>query len=283
MPDFDFTGELSLKIELHMLRPITENVHSGNGPVSLVAWPCITRQSLCRKGPFIISTGGGGAVEDGVGHDFFDKLKWGRKFFVVFLVLKSGFYVPNHVFLNDLVWVWALLSNFKRKWVMKLRIMIPGATWMARGVIRLVHGHTKSTLITYFSGMKIDPKYAFLNAFFLICPLCPFQNLSTWPKTQPFFPILHVFAPLNDVRAYSAWSWKTTLITWIFGRAWYPPWHSSGPPGIMIYHVPTKYKIFLSKGVLSPCNHRQGASSLDPCTSLTECPSHNSKFNDAHA
>ena len=34
---------------------------------------------------------------------------------------------------------------------------------------------------------------------------------------------------------------------------------------IMIYHVPTKYKIFLSKGVLSPCNLRQGASSLDPC------------------
>ena len=50
-------------------------------------------------------------------------------------------------------------------------------------------------------------------------------------KNTPFFPILHVFAPLNDVRAYSAWSWKTTLITWIFGRAWYPPWHSSGPPG----------------------------------------------------
>ena len=36
IPDFDLTGELSLKIELHMLRPITENVHSGNGPVSLV-------------------------------------------------------------------------------------------------------------------------------------------------------------------------------------------------------------------------------------------------------
>ena len=36
MPDFDLTGELSLKIELHMLRPITEKVHSGNGPVSLV-------------------------------------------------------------------------------------------------------------------------------------------------------------------------------------------------------------------------------------------------------
>ena len=32
--------------------------------------------------------------------------------------------------------------------------------------IRLVHGVTKSTLITYFSGMKIDPKYTFLHAFF---------------------------------------------------------------------------------------------------------------------
>ena len=36
MPDFDLTGEHSLIIELHMLRPITEKVHSGNGPVSLV-------------------------------------------------------------------------------------------------------------------------------------------------------------------------------------------------------------------------------------------------------
>ena len=104
---------------------------------------------------------------------------------------------------------------------------------MARGGIRLIHGLTKSTLITYYSGRKKDPKYAFLHAFFLICLSCSFQNLSIWPKTHPFFPILHVFAPLNDVRAYSAWSWKTPLITWIFGRAWYPPWHSSGPPGIL--------------------------------------------------
>ena len=33
-------------------------------------------------GPFIISTGGGGGpVEYGVGHDFFDKLKGGHNFF----------------------------------------------------------------------------------------------------------------------------------------------------------------------------------------------------------
>ena len=104
-----------------------------------------------------------------------------------------------------------------------------GGTRMVRGGIRLVHGLTKSTLIMYFSGMKIDPKYVFLNAFFLICLSCSFQNLYIWPKIHLFFPILHIFAPLNNVRAYSAWSWKTTLITWIFGRAWYPPWHSSAP------------------------------------------------------
>ena len=53
-----------------------------------------------------------------------------------------------------------------------------GGTRMARGGIRLVHGLTKSTLITYFSGMKKDPKYVFLHAFFLICLSCSFQNLS---------------------------------------------------------------------------------------------------------
>ena len=82
--------------------------------------------------------------------------------------------------------------------------------------IILVKGLSKHTLNMYSSGTKIDPKYAFLHAFFLICPSCPFQNLSTWPKTHPFFPILHIFAPLNDVRMYIVWSLKTTLITWIF-------------------------------------------------------------------
>ena len=57
-----------------------------------------------------------------------------------------------------------------------------------------------------------------------------FPKLVYRTKNTPFFPILHIFAPLNDIRAYSAWSWKTALITWIFGRAWYPPWHSSAPP-----------------------------------------------------
>ena len=85
-----------------------------------------------------------------------------------------------------------------------------GALEWQEGVSKLVHGHTKSTLITYFSGMKIDPKYA----FFVTCPSCPFQNLSIWPKTHHFSNFA-CFVPLNDIRVYSAWSWKTTLITWI--------------------------------------------------------------------
>ena len=125
----------------------------------------------------------------------------------------------------------------------KLLIHARGATRMARGGIRLVHGLTKSTLITYFSGMKKDPKYAFLHAFFLICLSCSFQFVYM-TKNTPFFPILHVFAPLNDVRAYSAWSWKTTLITWIFGQAWYPPWHSSAP-------LPPPKKKFMPKSEIN--------------------------------
>ena len=58
MPDFDLTCELSLKIELHMLRPITEKVHSGNGPVSLVTRKVLTTplaESAVNKSQWAIS------------------------------------------------------------------------------------------------------------------------------------------------------------------------------------------------------------------------------------
>ena len=54
----------------------------------------------------------------------------------------------------------------------------PGGHLYFRLDIILVKRLSKHTLNTYFSGMKIDPKYAFLHAFFLICVSCPFQNLS---------------------------------------------------------------------------------------------------------
>ena len=60
-----------------------------------------------------------------------------------------------------------------------------------------------------------------------------FPKFVNMTKNIPFFPILHVFAPLNDVHAYIAWSWKTTLITWFFFffflRGWYPTSNTSGP------------------------------------------------------
>ena len=118
----------------------------------------ITRQSLCRKGPFIIFTGGGSGRIWGGSCLFLISWRGGVvSFFVLFFWFSKAVFICLTMFL---VWVglWGLLSNFKRKWVMKLRSMI--------------------------------------------------------------------------------------------------------------YHVPTKYKIFLSKGVLSPCNLRQGASSLDPCKHL---------------
>ena len=62
-----------------------------------------------------------------------------------------------------------------------------GAHLYFRLDIILIKGLSKHTLNTYFSGMKIDPKYPFLQAFFLIFPSCPFKNLSLWPKRHPFF------------------------------------------------------------------------------------------------
>ena len=54
--------------------------------------------------------------------------------------------------------------------------------------IILVKGLSKHTLNTYFPGMKIDPKYAFLHAFFLICPSCPLKICQyDKKKTHPFF------------------------------------------------------------------------------------------------
>ena len=54
--------------------------------------------------------------------------------------------------------------------------------------IILVKLLSKHTLNTYFSGMKIDPKYAFLHVFFLICVSCPSKICQSDPKHTLFFP-----------------------------------------------------------------------------------------------
>ena len=73
--------------------------------------------------------------------------------------------------------------------------------------IILVKELSKHTLNTYFSGTKIDPRRVFACVF-LNLSVMSFPKFVNMPKDILFFPILHVFAPLNDVRAYIAWSWK---------------------------------------------------------------------------
>ena len=70
--------------------------------------------------------------------------------------------------------------------------------------IILVKGLSKQTLSTYFSGMKIDPKYAFLHAFFLNFSNVSLPKFVNMTKNTPFSPILHVLVPLNDVHTYIA-------------------------------------------------------------------------------
>ena len=80
------------------------------------------------------------------------------------------------------------------------------------------------------SKKKGPLKHFFMLSFLIFHHVFFFQNLWPWPKTQPFLPILHVFVPINDVCTYTAWSWKSTLITWIFLWGWYPTSNASGPP-----------------------------------------------------
>ena len=50
-----------------------------------------------------------------------------------------------------------------------------------------------------------------------------FPKFVTMIKNTPFPPNFARFLHLNDVRAYIAWSWKTTLITWYYVRV---VWHT---------------------------------------------------------
>ena len=74
-------------------------------------------------------------------------------------------------------------------------LWLPGGHLYLKLDIIRVKGLSKHILNTYFSGMKIDPKYAFLHAFFIIWASCSFQKLSIWPKTYPFFQFCTLLHP----------------------------------------------------------------------------------------
>ena len=42
------------------------------------------------------------------------------------------------------------------------------------------------------------------------------SKICQYDQKHTLFSNFAHFAPLNDIRAYIAWSWKTTLIMWIF-------------------------------------------------------------------
>ena len=105
--------------------------------------------------------------------------------------------------------------------------------------IILVKGLSKHTLNTYFSGVKLYPKYVFLQAFFLILSIMSFPKFvnTCMTKNTPFFPILHVFAPLNDVRTLPGPENNPNYVNFFtrmisnFKYKWPPP---PPPPGCVL-------------------------------------------------
>ena len=108
-----------------------------------------------------------------------------------------------------------------------------GALYFGVDIIHL-KGLSKHTLSTYFPGMKIDPNYAFLHAFSLICPSCPFQNWWNWQKHTLFSNFAWFCAPKQCMHVHRLVQ-KTTLtlnyvIFFFFLRGWYPTSIQVPPP-----------------------------------------------------
>ena len=96
--------------------------------------------------------------------------------------------------------------------------------------------HCKHVFFRY-ENRPYNVFYVFACVFFLNLSAMSFPKFVNMTKNTPFFPILHVFALLNDVREYIAWSWKTTPITWFFfffyedDNQLQIQLYTSGPPG----------------------------------------------------
>ena len=80
-----------------------------------------------------------------------------------------------------------------------------------------------------FFRYKIRSQICIFACVFLNLLVMSFPKFVTMTKNTPFLPILHVFAPLNNVRTYTAWSWKDNPN---FLQRWYPTSNTSAPlPG----------------------------------------------------
>ena len=98
------------------------------------------------------------------------------------------------------------------------------------------HRHNRPYALGTLNSNKsiIKPRYAI---FFTIRVKLLFEpivlsKICLYNQKHTRFSNFARFCTPKRCTTYSAWSWKTTLFTWIFWRNWYPPWHSSGPPGV---------------------------------------------------
>ena len=132
------------------------------------------------------------------------RMSWEKIMFIMIKLIIKFIKWDSAIFQLDIVIGWNEKVGPKAKCPQKLtrveKMLRQGHKWPLKLIsggggrhlyftldIILIKGLSKHTLNTYFSGTKIDPKFAFLHAFFLICLSCPFQNWSIWPKTHLFF------------------------------------------------------------------------------------------------
>ena len=119
-----------------------------------------------------------------------------------------------------LLWILGWLSPMFKGCIYKhvvVTTFIPrGATcisgWVSSSYKRTFKAHLKHVIFRYENRPQI---HIFACTFLNLC-IMSFPKFVNMTKNTPYFPILHILLPLNDIRAYIAWSWKTTLITWIF-------------------------------------------------------------------
>ena len=109
-------------------------------------------------------------------------------------------------------------------------IMCPGATCISGWIYHPRKRTSNHTLNTYFSGMKIDPKYAFLACVFLNLSIISFPKFVNTTKNTPFFPNFTRFCtPKRCTRVHYLVLKNNPNHTIFFLQEWYPTSNTSGP------------------------------------------------------
>ena len=103
--------------------------------------------------------------------------------------------------------------------------------------IILVKGLSKHTLNTYFSGKKIDPKYAFFACVFLNFPYV-LSKMCQYDQKHTLFSIFARFCPPKRCKRVHCLVLKNNPNYVNFLRGWYPTLNTSAPPPGFQYSLP---------------------------------------------